>query len=133
MTLRPLLELDASAAFHPPESVADVKVEEREMSLRLAKMQRAIVAHAALCKALANFGVSRPEMPGRLKDAIAKAKGLHILTDTQARWLLFFNSQANEAKHELATMLDMSENAGDGEGGGPMKGKGNRWGKGKRR
>jgi len=97
MTLRSLLEPEASRAFEPG-GVADLPLGNfSAMDRRLALMQRALVAHDALSAALRFSGVSHT--PDKLLGAINEAERAMIITKKESKWLKHLNRSANEAKH----------------------------------
>ena len=99
MTLRSLLEDRASNAFRT-DGVADTQVDVYEIDLRLAAMQRALVAHDALTRVLCQVDVPVGELPGKLLDAIAKAEGLSVISSKEVKQLKWINREANKAKHD---------------------------------
>ncbi len=97
MTLRALLDSRQTAAF-AADGVADIEVPMVEVDKRLAAMQRGLVAHDAVKRRLQEVGVTTP--PEKLAEAIAKAHELGLVGGRERRHLLFFNREANRAKHE---------------------------------
>jgi hypothetical protein len=97
MTLRALLDSRQTAAF-AADGVADIEVPMVEVDKRLAAMQRGLVAHDAVKRRLQEVGVTTP--PEKLAEAIAKAHELGLVGVRERRHLLFFNREANRAKHE---------------------------------
>ena len=94
-TLRQCLEERPSRAF--TGRIADISVNEDSIHLRLTQIRRALVAHDALCKELANVGYPMPF--NSFITAIEKATSLGLITITEEGWLRFFNKEANDAKH----------------------------------
>jgi hypothetical protein len=94
-TLRQCLEEAQSRPF--TGRVADISVNEDSIHLRLTQIRRALVAHDALCKELAN--VDHPMPVNSFITAIEKASSLGLITISEEGWLRFFNKQANDAKH----------------------------------
>jgi len=96
ITLRVLLEgKQQNDAF--TGALADLEVDHSSVHWRIADMNRALVAHDALCMLLAKVDVPMPI--NKLIDAIAKAKELDLITRTEEKWLRYFNWSANQAKH----------------------------------
>ena len=105
LRLRPKLEETEriQSAFRTSEdriSVADVDVPAYDIELRLAKIRRALIAHAAVNRLLARVGITNS--PTKMIDAIHKGEDLGVVDVEEGKWLRHFNKAANEAKHELA-------------------------------
>jgi hypothetical protein len=98
MTLRALLDARQNSAF-AEGGVADIEVPMAEVDRRLAAMQRGLVAHDALKQRLQQVGVTPPD---KLADAAWKAHELGLVGERERRNLLFFNREANRAKHDHA-------------------------------
>ena len=72
-------------------------------------MQRGLAAHMALCSALQTRGVPARDLPDRLRDAIKMARARRMITNREEHWLLLFNQEANQAKHELGRCFELEE------------------------
>ena len=70
-----------------------------EIDVRLAAMQRALVAHDALNRALSQVLGADAELPDTLVASISAAESHGIIGTREARWLKHFNKAANKAKH----------------------------------
>ena len=86
LTLRALIDPPASKRFRTG-GVADTQVDMYYLDRRLAAMQRALVAHAALGKMLSQVDVPSNELPKGLLDAIAKAQSLGLVQPKEVNWL----------------------------------------------
>ena len=86
-----------SNAF-PPGGIADIEIDHGSIHVRLTEIQRALVAHDALCTRLEMVGVQMP-VP-MLWSAIEKASDLGLICRGEERYLKFYNSQANASKHK---------------------------------
>ena len=79
-----------------------MQVDAYEIDLRLAAMQRALVAHDALTRILSQVDMPSNELPSTLLDAITIAERLELINKQETKWLKFINQQANRAKHDRA-------------------------------
>lgn len=98
ISLRTLLSQEQDKAF-PQHGIADVPVAAYEIDLRLAAMQRALVAHDALNRALSQVLGADAELPDKLLTSISVAESHGIIGAREAGWLKHFNKAANKAKH----------------------------------
>ena len=76
-----------------------MKVDAYELELRLAAMQRALVAHDALNRRLSQVDVPSTELPDKLMDGITLAERLALISNQEAKCLKWINQEANKAKH----------------------------------
>ena len=95
MSLRALLDERAQKAMESG-GVADTIIDSCEINLRLASMQRALVAHQALSRLLSISGTDG--VPDSLRECIALAVREKLINDKEERWLKHFNDEANKAK-----------------------------------
>ena len=79
-----------------------MQVDAYEIDLRLAAMQRALVAHDALTRSLSQVDMPSNMLPSMLLDAITTAKRLGLIDHQETKWLKFINQEANKAKHNRA-------------------------------
>ena len=99
-TLRTLLDDRANGVF-VAGGVADTMVSANSgIDERLAKMQRALVAHDALVAMLSLTGADPGVWQSSLVSAIDKAVNDGLVTFREGRYLRYFNSEANAAKHD---------------------------------
>jgi hypothetical protein len=83
------------------QGVADTMISPNSsIDERLAKMQRALVAHDALVAMLSLTGADPGVWQSSLVSAIGKAVNDGLVTFHGGRYLRYFNSEANAAKHD---------------------------------
>ena len=100
VTLRTLLDGRANGVF-VAGGVADTVISPNSsIDERLAKMQRALVAHDALVAMLSLTGADPGVWQSSLVSAIDKAVTDGLVTFHEGRYLRYFNSEANAAKHD---------------------------------
>ena len=99
-TLRTLLDHPVDEVF-VKGGVADTLVSAKSgIDERLAKMQRALVAHDALVAMLSLTGADPGAWQSSRVSAIDKAVKDGLVTLREDRYLRYFNSEANAAKHD---------------------------------
>ena len=84
----------------PEGGVADMAIGMLDADKRLSAMMRALVAHTALHDRLSDMGSTRDL--SHLVDAIAAAFDLGAIKEIERKYLLYFNHQANKAKHRVS-------------------------------
>ena len=95
--LRELLDSDVGSRFQAG-GIVDAPVHRAELDLRLAAIQRGLVAHAALCQALRMLDPTA-QPPRSLAEAIDRALVDKVIHRDEVGWLKHINATANEAKH----------------------------------
>ena len=95
--LRELLDSNVASRFQAG-GIADAPVKRAQLDLRLAAIQRGLVAHSALCQALRMLDPTA-QPPRCLTEAIDRALVNEVIQPREVRWLKHINATANEAKH----------------------------------
>ena len=95
--LRELLDSNVAMRFKAG-AIVDAPVPRAQLDLRLAAIQRGLVAHSALCQALRMLDPTA-QPPRSLTEAIERALKNEVIDKGEVGWLKHINATANEAKH----------------------------------
>ena len=101
ITLRSVLDDRQSQAF-ASGGLADIQLNHASIHLKIAEMNRGLIAYEALCKLLLTVGSARAI--SKLLEAIDEARRLGLISKQEEKYLRYFNKQANKAKHTIARL-----------------------------
>ena len=101
-TLRTLLDERANAAFVEGGIADTVVTSESNIHFRIAAMHRALVAHDALVSMISLTGAGEGPWQSTLLNAIEKALEGGLISPRESKYLKYFNTEANRAKHDRA-------------------------------